>query len=200
MLKKTFISSLLPVLLVILSCGLAQATSVTIATFADPAANSTTPLFTVDWTNNTVVGEWADGIGNLDLVFPESGHPFEDAWFSMDILQIVSETTWGGYTYGITSAGQINFYAQGTTTPLLTASFEQAMVSRAGLGADDFFSENVTFTGSQITGALYNEQFSFSFANVQILTAVDGFTATAAFTSSAVPEPATTLYSWPGGP
>jgi hypothetical protein len=99
---------------------------------------------------------------------------------------------------GDTGGGEINFYANGTTTnPLLTISFESGLVSRYGFGADEIFAAtNVTITGIGIApGTLSEEEFSFGFANKKKLSANpnDGFTATAAFTSSAVPvpEPAT---------
>ncbi|MBN1457114.1 MAG: PEP-CTERM sorting domain-containing protein [Sedimentisphaerales bacterium] len=183
----------------------------TVATFDDPATGSSTPLFTVNWTASTVVGGWSDEQENLDLVFTQSGNVFEDAWFSMSPLNIVSETILGGDTYGVTTSGQIDFYADGTATnPLMTASFTQAMVSRSGLQTETFFSEDVTFTGSQIAGTLYNEQFSFSFANVVKLMnlikadnfnamVAEGYVATAAFTSSAAPEPATLVILGLGG-
>jgi hypothetical protein len=62
-----------------------------------------------------------------------------------------------------------------------------------------FEAGNVTITGREITGLLTNESFSFSFANHALLPVDDGYTATAAFTSSAVPEPATILLFGMGG-
>jgi len=105
--------------------------------------------------------------------------------------------------FGQTGAGVINFYADGTSIdPLLIVNFASGTVSRYGLGADEIFvADNVTITGSQIVDTLSEEQFSFSFANLAKLSGstnwTDGFTTTAAFTSSAivtvkpVPEPAT---------
>jgi hypothetical protein len=98
---------------------------------------------------------------------------------------------------GDTGAGVINFYANGSTTdPLVIVTFLSGAVTRYGLGADEIFNaHNVIITGSEITGELSEEQFAFSFANLANLPNhtewADGFTATAAFTSSAVPEPAT---------
>jgi len=75
-------------------------------------------------------------------------------------------------------------------------------VSPYGFGANEvlFTAANVRITGSEITGTLSQEQFSFSFANTAPLPeGHNGFTATAAFTSSAVPEPATIALLTLGG-
>ena len=191
--KKTLILGLLTAILVALSCGLSQAASVTVATFADPSGNAADTLFTVNWTNSTVNGGWADIKGGLDLQIPLTGVSFADAWFAMDQLAITNTIVWGGNKFGVTGAGQINFYADGSTTnPLLRIDFMTGYIGRQFLAAEDeFTANNVTITGSAIPLALSFEQFSFSFANVTSLPNVDGFTSTSSFTSSAVPEPAT---------
>jgi hypothetical protein len=56
-----------------------------------------------------------------------------------------------------------------------------------------FYFDGVTITGSEIVGSLTDESFAFGFGN-QLPLSGDwnkGYTATASFTSSAVPEPAT---------
>ncbi|MDD5134371.1 MAG: PEP-CTERM sorting domain-containing protein, partial [Phycisphaerae bacterium] len=99
--------------------------------------------------------------------------------------------------FGDTGSGEINFYANGSSAnPLLVINFGSGYVDTFNFGADAIFiANNVTITGSQITGDLSDESFSFAFANPAHLEGSedwnDGFTATAAFTSSAVPEPAT---------
>ena len=188
MLKKTFIWSLL----VALSCGLAQASTVTIATFADPANDSSTPLFTVDLNNNFITGGWLDSQTNLTLEVIYSGNTFVDAFFTMTTV-----TYTGTITGGETGGGTIKFFADGqtSTTPLIQIDFAKAHVTPVGFGAMDmFYADGVTITGSEIGPAtLTDEAFSFSFAN-QVPIGGDwnnGHTATASFTSSAVPEPAT---------
>jgi hypothetical protein len=108
-------------------------------------------------------------------------------------------------TSGDTSGGTIDFYANNTSiNPVLVINFGSGSVSRYGFGADEIFvPNNVTITGSEITGTLSEEMFSFSFANLAKLPGHnswnDGFTTTAGFASSAtvnrdpgpIPEPAT---------
>ena len=196
MLKKTFIWSLL----VALSCGLAQASTVTIATFADPANDSSTPLFTVDLNNNLITGGWLDSQTNLTLEVIYSGNTYHDAFFTMTDLTGIAGT---GISYsdgiggGPTGGGTIKFFADGqtSTTPLIQIDFAKAHVTPVGFGAMDlFYADGVNISGSEIGPAtLTDEAFSFSFAN-QVPIGGDwnnGHTATASFTSSAVPEPAT---------
>jgi hypothetical protein len=198
---------LIIILVTVLSVGFISASalaSVTVATFADPSRNSGNPLFAVDFTNMNITGGWADTKTGLILEIPCSGftiansNAFQDAWFDMSPVTI---TTVNGMS-GVTGGGAINFYADGTSAnPLVTVSFLNGEVSRYGLGADEIFTANVvTISGSEIIGVLSEEQFSFSFANLGKLPGhtlwTDGFTSTAAFTSSAVitpvvPEPAT---------
>ena len=179
--------------------------SMTIATFADPSRNSSNPLFTVDFTGMTFTGGWADTQTGLTLQIPYTGATFADVWFEMSDVTIISTTIIpGGGKFGLTGSGAINFYADGAANPiapLLTISFGSGLVSRYGFGESDetpdgyFITTNVTITGSAIPGTLSEEEFSFSFANLKCLPGSnklnDGFTTTAAFTSSAVPEPAT---------
>jgi hypothetical protein len=186
--KKNFISILLMFAIVSLICIDAKA-ALTIATFSDPSNDSLSPLFTVDFTEMALTGEWSDAQTGLLLNIPYSGNTFADAWFEMTEVIILN-------TSGDTSGGEINFYEDGTSeNPLITINFESGYVDNFNLGADEFFGENVTITGSQITGTLSEEEFSFNFANPAYLQDSenwnDGFTATAAFTSSAIPEPAT---------
>jgi hypothetical protein len=184
--RRSLISILLALSVGFISVN-AEATF-TVATFDDPAIDGTTPLFTVDFTEMTLNGEWAYGnLGlTLEMGIPYGSHTFANAWFKMTEVKIAD-------ALGNTGGGEIDFYAQGATTnPLLTINFENGHVDNINFGADEFFGENVTITGSEITGSLTDEFFSFAFSNKTDLPgSADGFTATASFTSSAVPEPAT---------
>jgi hypothetical protein len=175
--------------------------SITIATFADPSRNGSVPLFTVDFKLMQIAGGW-DKTG-LTLQIPYSDQSYTDAWFKMTgIGSTEVKITSASAMSGQIGAGVINFYENGTTAnPLLTVNFASGTVSRYGLGADErLITNNVTITGPEIVGTLSEEQFSFSFANLAKLPGstswYDGFTTTAAFTSSAVvkdnpiPEPA----------
>jgi hypothetical protein len=157
--------------------------SFTVATFANPSVGSFDPLFFVDWTANTVNGGWADGKGGLTLEFPFAGPAVSDVWFSMSAVNITFEPV--PQEYGYTGGGVISFYEAGSViNPLLVISFNSGVVTKFGFASDD-----ATFSGSKITGSLTEEQFSFAFAAKKA--AAGGFSATAAFDASAIPEPAT---------
>jgi hypothetical protein len=165
----------------------------TVATFDDPSLGSSNPLFEVNFIGMTLNGGWANGKTGLTLEMgiPYGSHTFANAWFEMTEVKITN-----ALALGDTGNGEINFYDGISTNPLLTISFESGYVDSFNFGADEIFvANNVTITGSEITGTLSEEQFAFSFANLAKLPGHsswdDGFTATAAFNSSAVPEPAT---------
>ncbi|MDD5063787.1 MAG: PEP-CTERM sorting domain-containing protein [Phycisphaerae bacterium] len=183
--------------------------SLTIATFADPSRNSNNPLFTVDFTQMKFTGGWDDEKTGLTLEIPysdytiENGTAFENVWFEMTDVNITDIDVIWGQKFGQTGSGVISFYEDDTNTdPLVVIEFDSGLVWQQSFGGDEIFvAENVTITGSKITGTLSEEQFTFGFANQAKLPGPtdwnDGFTATAAFTSSAVstsapaPEPAT---------
>ncbi len=164
------------VALIALSQGTAQAA--TIATFADPAINGTTPLFELDGTSFT--GSWS-GTG-LTLETPGLPAPdFADVTFWMTALTLTGPWALSG--------GYIEFL-DGLTV-IMRMDFDGAsLYAPFGFGATEFLAlHDVTFSGTIVTHPLAEESFSFAFAN-QAATP-GGFTATASFTSSAIPEPAT---------
>ncbi len=189
------------VLCIMFVCTTLVEATLTIATFEDPAENSSTPLFKVDFNTERITSEWDDNSHtglNLNVVYSGTP-PYTDAFFTM--------TDPGGapgveYTHGIgggdTSGGIIKFFNPGdnpaTDDPLIQIDFDSATLSPTSLGGVELFGNDVTISGSEIEigGAiLTDEAFSFSFANQVLLPEEGGFTATSAFTSSAVPEPAT---------
>ena len=179
----------------------ARAGTMTIATFDDPAVDSSTPLFEINLTSNTITGGWDDSQTGLDLDVVCSSHIFNDAFFTMTPLSYT-----GDISGGVTGSGIIQFRSDGEGSgtapidPLIQIEFNSANISLNGFGAVELFEAgNVTITGREITGLLTSESFSFSFANHALLPVDDGYTATAAFTSSAVPEPATILLFGMGG-
>jgi hypothetical protein len=197
---------LILILLTFLSVGFISvnakaASSFTVATFADPSGNSNNPLFTADFTALTLDGGWADSKTGLTLQIPYNGHTFANAWF--DVNGVVTLSSVIPNAFYNTGPGKINFYADNNTNPLIVIDFNSGFVSPYGFGANEvlFTAANVRITGSEITGTLSQEQFSFScFANTAPLPGChNGFTATAAFTSSAVPEPATIALLTLGG-
>ena len=166
---------------------------ITIATFADPALDTSPPLFTIMYgPGGSVTGGWSDAQTGLDLKVPITGGYYEDAYFTLTPLSYE-----GGSAGGPTGLGTLDFYPDDVTTPVVTITFNSAQLTTGGLYGDDLFHLN----GVQITVAGYSQnltdgQFSFAFANKVPIYVQDlqvGFTATAAFTSSAVPEPATLI-------
>lgn len=184
--RKSILSSVCVVAL--LAIGTVQAG--TIATFADPAVDGTTPLFTIDLSADTINGGWT-GTG-LDLIV--GANTYQDAWFTMTTLTY-TDSDFTGLT---DNGGTIKFFEASDllgSSPVLVVDFDQANLSVAGVGAENIFAaQGVSFSGSAIVNPPVTEEasFAFSFANqkpIETGTQTTGFSATAAFTSSAVPEP-----------
>ena len=199
--KKASVLSLLLVLFVALSCNVAQAT-LTVATFSDPSQGSNETLFTVDIVNGVISGGWPDSKGGLVLEVSLSGNTYLDAFFTMTDVTYVGDISGGN-----AGQGTIMFFAENQpvdTAPLIEINFSSGYLTPIGFGGTDFSffggsGNNVTITGSEINGVLSNESFSFSFVNQKLLSDESGYTATASFTSSAIPEPATIILLSLGG-
>ncbi|MCK5272243.1 MAG: hypothetical protein KAJ52_06680 [Sedimentisphaerales bacterium] len=165
-----------------------------VATFADPALGGDTPLFIVDFGYpGTLTGGWGDDQVGLNLEIAWTGAPvYEDAFFVFEPIAY-----YGDITGGATGAGVIEFYEDGDTEmteALLKLEFGSAHLNLGAVYAHSIFVDNVTISGTGIPDILDMEEFSFSFANKQPLGGdgwvnATGFTATASFTSSAIPEP-----------
>lgn len=154
---------------------LTSANAYTIGTFADPSPSGAEPLFELDGFNFT--GEWTKP--GLTLVMPITSQIYPNATFQMTPL------TWNGAT-GL-SGGTLTFY-NAAQTLVLQIDFDAAWYfGPFGFGASDLAGQTVTMTGPGLPAGLYEETFAFSFAN-QTATP-NGFTWTASFTSSAIPEP-----------
>jgi hypothetical protein len=173
-------ATLVVVAILALATTVASADTVTIATFADPAASSATPLFFLDGT--TFTGGWT-ALG-LTLETPVTHQTWPNAKFTMTALS----ATGGPNLYAVTG-GEINF-TDSSNNPLLKITFDGGQIFRPYVfGASDVALDNVVFSGPIIGAPVHDEQFAFSFTN-EVRTAT-GYTWTASFTSSAIPEPAT---------
>ncbi|MGA2915754.1 MAG: PEP-CTERM sorting domain-containing protein [Sedimentisphaerales bacterium] len=193
--KNRLIILVLLTLLIIAFTTFETRASYTVATFFDPAqTNSKYPLFDVNYATMKLTGGWPDSKTGLTLQIPWSGHTFSNAWFEVKQPIALSAPTMG---YCSTGPGEVDFYKDNTSTnPLLIIQFDYGVMSPSGFGSNDAYAlANVRITGSEITGTLSDEVFAFSFANRAYLPGSskwsDGWTATASFTSSAIPEPAT---------
>jgi hypothetical protein len=196
--RRTFVACAAVTLLLVSS--ISQAVVVTIATFEDPSGSGVDPLFAIDSDSGKIDGGWDDSKTGLDLNIVYAGPVYKDAWFTMSTL------TYGGGYSGTTGAGVVKFYADGdasTATPILQIEFSSAYLNSGGLASQELFfaGTSIVISGVDITEQLTDEAFSFSFANQVLTPENNGFTATAAFTSSAtvVPEPVTIALLGLGG-
>lgn len=158
----------------------------TVATFADPSVTGMPPLFTFDSNALTLDGGYS-ALG-LNLQTPGWGAPdYADAKFSMSTVAL---THLFGNVYD-TNGGVITF-TDSSNVMVMTITFGSGrFVNNTLFGGSDFSGNIVSITGPGIPGNWYDETFNFSFANPNVNAGV--YTYTAAFTSSAVPEPATML-------
>lgn len=163
--------------------GAAVSQAFTMATFADPSPTGTPSLFNIDTVNNQITGGWS-GTG-LFLQTPGWAAPdYVDAKFSMAPVAIapVAPGFWS------TGGGQVDF-TDSANNLVFRINFASGYLSVNGVGGSDLFGNNVTFSGPLVPAGLNQETFNFSFANFQ--PTANGLGVTAAFTSSAVPEPGT---------
>ena len=159
----------------------------TIATFADPALDGSTPLFSL--VGNQLSGGWSGP--NLDLLTP--GLPvtpnISNATFTMTPLTATLIAT----DFYSLNAGEIKFF-DASNTLVFDITFQSAtLATNIGIGASDLALQDVSFAAplEAPTTTFSNERFAFSFANDVVLPQ-DGKTWTASFTSSStvIPEPA----------
>lgn len=189
--RKVLVFSVLLVLAMTAS-AFAGLQTVKIAAFADPAAGSAEPLFTVDYGQGSLTGGWS-GSG-LTLNVPVTGDSYDDVTFTMTYMTFAANGQGAYYTDN--GPGVIRFYDE--STEVLTVEFDRIYIQgrNSGLDAQDVYGDNVKISGIGI-GSLTDEQFGFTFANV--VTNGDVVTASASFTSSAVPEPTTLAILAVGG-
>lgn len=160
--------------------ALAGEESFTIATFADPSPDGDTPLFTYD--GESLTGSY--NLPGLELLTP--GLPLQDdvndASFEMAPVEVLQADE----PLIILGPGVIEF--NDGNDLVLRIEFDGAtLVSPFGFGSSEFAGYNVTFSGPNVPEGLSAEAFAFAFANPQ--GNLEEFTVTAAFTSSAIPEP-----------
>lgn len=162
--------------------------SFTVATFADPSNSSTNPLFSFNANTSTLTGGWS-GTG-LTLQTPGliGGGSLNDVKF---VMTPITTTNIGPGVF-VTNGGNIKFYTSDINNPDFTVNFDSAiLVNPLNFGTSEFIGSNVSFTGPNVPSGLSEESFGFTFANQRVNQGV--YTYTAAFTSSAVPEPATMI-------
>lgn len=156
----------------------------TIATFADPAPDGSTPLFTLDGVL------FSGGWGSTGLTLETPGLPapdYPDATFFTSVMTATPVIP-GLWTL---TGGEIVF-SDAAATPVFRITFDAATLNAdVGFGASDLALQGVTFY-DLVDGLTFDrERFAFSFANDT--ETETGWTWTAAFTSSAIPEPASFL-------
>ncbi|NOX59532.1 MAG: PEP-CTERM sorting domain-containing protein [Planctomycetes bacterium] len=155
-----------------------QASSFTVATFADPSPGSEMPLF--EFSADVLSGGWSGTGLTLETLVGD----FDDVTFTMTDTTVVPV---GG--------GVLQFF-DSMSDLLLKIEFDSSSFSPIGFGSSDptgvvTMSGPVIEVGFGVLSIGGEETFSFAFAN-QVGTPAD-FTTTAAFTSSTtstpIPEP-----------
>jgi hypothetical protein len=176
--------SLLPAALVavLASAGTSVASSMTFATFSDPSTSASDFMFLMPSDYSGLRGSWT--VPGLTLQVPFAGQTFNDVKFEL--------TTTSG---DLTQPGRIDF-STSTGDKLMTVAFTSATLAEFGFGARDTVANpdrvEITYYPWGLDWNPTNEMFSFSFANVaEYQSSGDYLTATAAFSSSAIPEPTT---------
>lgn len=145
----------------------------TVATFADPTSDGSTPLFTL--TPTELAGGWS-GTG-LRLILTLGDEEYNDVTFTMtDLERSGSELSGGSITFRRSAAegGDV----------ILRVRFDSAtLLGSVGFVAGGSGAESVDFTSSLIDAELSDNVISFGFANP--VTNGTTTTYTASFTSSA---------------
>lgn len=164
--------------------GSASAQTFTFATFADPSSGPVPAMFVYDGNAGTLDASW--GQPGLKLETPGSAAP--DVPNTTFVMTTLNQT--GAGPFASFGSGTIRFFGPGNNL-IFRIDFASAFLTGPiGFGGADLIGNNVVFSGPIVGPTpLSQESFSFSFAN-QVLTG-NGFTATAAFTSSAAPTPGT---------
>ena len=163
----------------------AMANSNTMVTFADPAANASSPLFTFNTNTNILSGSWT-GNGLTVRTPGINGGVVENAKFVTTNISLVQVPGSGIYTGG---SGRVTFYTDSVENPFFVVDFTGAtLFNPLNFGASEFNGSTVNFSGPGVPAGLTSEQFSFALANPTM--AGNTINYTASFTSSAVPEPA----------
>jgi hypothetical protein len=146
----------------------------TVATHDDPSGSAANPVVTWNQTANTLSASWLATGMTLDTPGLTGGGSTANAKLSMNP---VSLTNLGGGVYQM-GAGLITFTGGLFVDPIAA-------------GSGDIQGFNVTFSGPNVPGGWSQEAFSYALTNRSV--SGNNVTYTAAFTSSAVPEPATMI-------
>lgn len=168
-------------------CAFAAASqaSFTVATFNDPTTTASDVMFTFDSNNMTLNGAYAGN--NLDLVHPG----FTGGGMTPMVTYTTSNISLTMIAANVfqMGAGTIDFFDPSNVNIFKITFSGGLFVNPFSASSADISGFAVTFSGPNVPSGLSNEQFSFSLANATNNAGV--WTYTSAFTSSAVPEPAT---------
>ncbi len=169
------------------------------ATFADPTIGTPgpwDPMFVIN--SGTITGGYADtGLTlELDQFAGAYAGTYTDVIFEFDPLSYA-----GTFTNGLVGVGEFRFYLRDVNLPgqkgaeIFRINFNEAYLSRSSVGSDNIFTDaGVVFSVAGTPLALDDESVAFSFSHQLFIPAkvnATGFSATAAMTASATPEPAT---------